>query len=132
MALPIRIKESCFLRRELIRLGADKGIADCLLFAEHHQSHAASAFFPSPFDDAVVLTMDGVGEWATTSVRPWFDARNTSLRAADSRPADRREGRRQLPHPISSTSTTAPGMTRTRGTTVCCRRSRRALGAPSS
>jgi len=56
------------LRRELIRLGADKGIADCLLFAEHHQSHAASAFFPSPFDDAVVLTMDGVGEWATTSV----------------------------------------------------------------
>jgi len=39
-----------------------------LLFAEHHQSHAASAFFPSPFDEAVVLTMDGVGEWATTSV----------------------------------------------------------------
>jgi carbamoyltransferase len=39
-----------------------------LLFAEHHQSHAASAFFPSPFEAAVVLTMDGVGEWATTSV----------------------------------------------------------------
>ena len=39
-----------------------------LLFAEHHQSHAASAFFPSPFEEAVVLTMDGVGEWATTSV----------------------------------------------------------------
>ena len=39
-----------------------------LLFAEHHQSHAASAYFPSPFDEAVVLTMDGVGEWATTSV----------------------------------------------------------------
>ena len=37
-------------------------------FAEHHQSHAASAFYPSPFRDAVVLTMDGVGEWATTSV----------------------------------------------------------------
>ena len=41
---------------------------DRLVFAEHHQSHAASAFFPSPFDEAVVLTMDGVGEWATTSV----------------------------------------------------------------
>src|SRR4029078_2192250 len=39
-----------------------------LLFAEHHQSHAASAFFPSPFEEALVLTMDGVGEWATTSL----------------------------------------------------------------
>ena len=39
-----------------------------LLFAEHHQSHAASAFFPSPFEEAAVLTMDGVGEWATTSM----------------------------------------------------------------
>ena len=39
-----------------------------LLFAEHHLSHAASAFFPSPFEEAAVLTMDGVGEWATTSV----------------------------------------------------------------
>ena len=39
-----------------------------LLFTEHHQSHAASAFFPSPFEEALVLTMDGVGEWTTTSV----------------------------------------------------------------
>src|SRR5690606_163193 len=39
-----------------------------LLFAEHHQSHAASAFYPSPFQEAAVLTMDGVGEWATTSL----------------------------------------------------------------
>ena len=39
-----------------------------LLFSEHHLSHAASAFYPSPFEEAVVLTMDGVGEWATTSV----------------------------------------------------------------
>lgn len=43
-------------------------VADRLLFAEHHQSHAASAFFASPFDAALVLTMDGVGEWVTTSV----------------------------------------------------------------
>src|SRR6266851_3163105 len=39
-----------------------------LLFTEHHHAHAASAFFPSPFEDALVLTLDGVGEWATTSV----------------------------------------------------------------
>ena len=39
-----------------------------LVFAEHHQSHAASAFYPPPFDEALVLTMDGAGEWATTSV----------------------------------------------------------------
>src|SRR5438093_10866722 len=39
-----------------------------LLYAEHHESHAASAFFPSPFDQAAILTMDGVGEWATASV----------------------------------------------------------------
>src|SRR5205823_7244330 len=46
----------------------DEEIAsDKLLFTEHHLSHAASAFFPSPFENAVVLTMDGVGEWATTS-----------------------------------------------------------------
>src|SRR5467141_5476830 len=38
-----------------------------LLYAEHHESHAASAFFPSPFDEAAILTMDGVGEWATAS-----------------------------------------------------------------
>ena len=43
-------------------------IEDKLLFAEHHQSHAASAFFPSPFEEAIILTMDGVGEWATASV----------------------------------------------------------------
>lgn len=43
-------------------------LAQKILFTEHHQSHAASAFYPSPFEEAVVLTMDGVGEWATTSV----------------------------------------------------------------
>ena len=42
--------------------------ADKLLFAEHHISHAASAFYPSPFQEAVILTLDGVGEWATTTV----------------------------------------------------------------
>ena len=72
MALPLWIKEKLFqkdlLARELKKLGATRGMEERLLFAEHHQSHAASAFFPSPFEEAVVLTMDGVGEWATTSV----------------------------------------------------------------
>jgi len=71
MAMPLWIKEKLFqkilLRDELKKLGAGVDIESRLLFAEHHQSHAASAFFASPFDEAVVLTMDGVGEWATTS-----------------------------------------------------------------
>ena len=70
MAVPLWVKEKLFqkllLKRELGALGAD--IEAKLLFAEHHQSHAASAFFPSPFAEAAILTMDGVGEWATTSV----------------------------------------------------------------
>ena len=72
MAVPVWLKEKLFqkslLRDELIKHQPDFDWENKLLFAEHHQSHAASAFFPSPFDDAVVLTMDGVGEWATTSV----------------------------------------------------------------
>ncbi|MFZ2301203.1 MAG: carbamoyltransferase [Gallionella sp.] len=71
MAIPLWLKEKLFqkilLRDELKKLGAGADIEDRLLFAEHHQSHAASAFFASPFEEAVVLTMDGVGEWTTTS-----------------------------------------------------------------
>ena len=70
-AMPIWTKQKLFqkrtLRKALEGLGGSR-IESRLLFAEHHQSHAASAFFPSPFDEAVVVTMDGVGEWATTSV----------------------------------------------------------------
>ncbi len=70
-AMPIWIKQKLFqkrtLRKELEGLGGHD-VEARLLFAEHHQSHAASAFFPSPFERAVVVTMDGVGEWATTSV----------------------------------------------------------------
>jgi carbamoyltransferase len=72
MALPLWLKEKLFQRRllaaELRRFDPKFDAERKLLFAEHHQSHAASAYFPSPFNDAVVLTMDGVGEWATTSV----------------------------------------------------------------
>jgi carbamoyltransferase len=72
MAIPLWLREKLFLkqllRSELRQIAPDVDWEERLLFAEHHQSHAASAFFPSPFDEAVVLTMDGVGEWATTSL----------------------------------------------------------------
>ncbi len=71
-AMPVWIKDKLFQKDSLIKLFENfddaEGIEEKLLFAEHHQSHAASAFFPSPFEEAVVLTMDGVGEWATASV----------------------------------------------------------------
>jgi carbamoyltransferase len=72
MAIPLWIREKLFqkslLGDELKRFGPGFDPEKQLLFTEHHQSHAASAFFPSPFEEALVLTMDGVGEWATTSV----------------------------------------------------------------
>ena len=71
-AMPIWLNDKLFQKRRLgekLRVAAPEFDWDRrLLFAEHHQSHAASAFFASPFDEAAVLTMDGVGEWATTSV----------------------------------------------------------------
>lgn len=72
-ALPLWIKEKLF-QKDMISnsiaesLGHSESWRAKLLFSEHHLSHAASAFFPSPFERAAVLTMDGVGEWATTSV----------------------------------------------------------------
>ena len=70
MAIPLWLKEKLFqkslLKRELRHFGEGFDIGR-LLFCEHHLSHAASAFYPSPYEDAAVLTMDGVGEWATTS-----------------------------------------------------------------
>ncbi|AHG93579.1 Carbamoyltransferase (plasmid) [Gemmatirosa kalamazoonensis] len=66
MAGPLWIKEKLFTDRELrAALGGWDG---SLLYAEHHESHAASAFYPSPFEEAAILTMDGVGEWATASI----------------------------------------------------------------
>ena len=71
--MPVWLKEKLFQKPGLVKSltpfsASGKGIEQKLLFSEHHQSHAASAFYPSPFEEAVVLTMDGVGEWATTSV----------------------------------------------------------------
>jgi carbamoyltransferase len=71
-ALPLWIKEKLFQRQllvnELAELDDEVDWERRLLFSEHHLSHAASAFFPSPFERAAVLTMDGVGEWTTTSL----------------------------------------------------------------
>jgi carbamoyltransferase len=72
VSMPLWIKQKLFQKRVLCRalraLAGDLDWESKLLFTEHHLSHAASAFFPSPFADAVILTMDGVGEWATTTV----------------------------------------------------------------
>ena len=70
-AIPVWLKEKLFqkklLQDELKKIGVEGDLEKKLLFSEHHLSHAASAFFASPFEEAAVLTMDGVGEWATTS-----------------------------------------------------------------
>jgi carbamoyltransferase len=71
VAIPVWLREKLFqkdlIRRELQKLAADFDWRNRLLFTEHHLSHAASAFYASPFADAAVLTLDGVGEWCTTS-----------------------------------------------------------------
>ena len=71
-AIPVWLKEKMFLKRmlyeELFKIGNFDKKKVKLLFPEHHLSHAASAYYPSPFEDAAVLTIDGVGEWATASI----------------------------------------------------------------
>ena len=78
-AIPVWIKEKLFLKKMLKQeLSTVSGITESelptLLFTEHHQSHAASAFYPSPYESAAVMCLDGVGEWATTSV--WVGEKN--------------------------------------------------------
>ncbi len=78
-AMPIWLKDKLYLKsimkNELSReLGIEKNKIPKILFSEHHQSHAASAYFPSPFNEAAVLCLDGVGEWATTSA--WIAKEN--------------------------------------------------------
>ena len=71
MSMPIWLREKLFLKDMLVKelKKVDTGFnSDKLKFGEHHFTHAASAFYPSPFEEAVVLTIDGVGEWATTTV----------------------------------------------------------------
>ncbi len=63
-AMPLWLREKLWMRDHIAKECGDPGN---VLFTEHHESHAASAFFPSPFDSAAILTIDGVGEWATTT-----------------------------------------------------------------
>ena len=65
-AMPVWLKQKLYLPRELNK-GLDRRYKKRYIFTEHHESHAASAFFPSPFEEAAVMTLDGVGEWATAS-----------------------------------------------------------------
>lgn len=71
-AIPVWINEKLFfkdlLRKELAKIGSYDRNQVKLLFPEHHLSHAASAFYPSPFEEAAILTVDGVGEWATSTI----------------------------------------------------------------
>ena len=72
MAVPVWLKEKLYLKRTLRQelaslLSCKESELPPILFAEHHESHAASAFYPSPYETAAVLCLDGVGEWATTS-----------------------------------------------------------------
>ncbi|MCB1616984.1 MAG: carbamoyltransferase [Pseudomonadales bacterium] len=81
-AIPVWLKEKLYLKKTLKReLSALSGLAEKdlppLMFTEHHQSHAASAYFPSPFEKAAVMCLDGVGEWATSSV--WLGDGNQLL-----------------------------------------------------
>src|SRR6185436_16969004 len=65
-SMPVWLKEKLWIR-DLIATKLENSRAK-ILFTEHHESHAASAFFPSPFEKAAILTIDGVGEWATASL----------------------------------------------------------------
>jgi carbamoyltransferase len=83
LAMPIWLREKLFQKKYLFDLlqeldGNFKDIKK-IKFSEHHYSHAASAFYPSPFDEAIILTLDGVGEWATTTVAHGKDNQITML-----------------------------------------------------
>src|SRR6187402_226051 len=67
MSMPVWLKEK-LNQPKMIRAGIGPGCKAPILFTDHHESHAASAFFPSPFQDAAILTLDGVGEWSTTAM----------------------------------------------------------------
>jgi len=83
-SIPVWIKEKVFLKKLLFNEFKKIGLIDkknlTLLFTEHHLSHAASAFYPSPFKDSAILTIDGVGEWATASIAHGKDKEITILK----------------------------------------------------
>jgi carbamoyltransferase len=82
-AIPALVKEKLFLRREILgglrKLNGGAAYKGHLAYTSHHESHAASAFFPSPFESAAILCVDGVGEWTTTSIHSGTGNRIESL-----------------------------------------------------
>jgi carbamoyltransferase len=87
MAMPVWLKDKLYMRRNL-RRQLPAGTTAPLLFLDHHESHAASAFFPSPFEAAAILTLDGVGEWSTST---WGTGSGNRMRLA---------GHLQFPHSL--------------------------------
>lgn len=84
VAIPVWIKEKIFLKKALYdELAKIEKTKTEILFPEHHLSHAASAFFPSPFEEAAILTLDGVGEWATTTISDGEHNNITMLKELD-------------------------------------------------
>ena len=82
--IPVWIKEKLLMRHNLRQeFEALGGPCPTLIFPEHHLSHASSAFYPSPFEEAAILTLDGVGEWATTTIGVGRDNRITLLKQID-------------------------------------------------
>ncbi|MEO5357050.1 MAG: carbamoyltransferase [Nitrospirae bacterium YQR-1] len=83
-AIPVWLKEKLFLRKllteELSKIGRINKGKPHILFSEHHLSHSASAFYPCPFSEAAILTVDGVGEWATATISHGTDNKITMLR----------------------------------------------------
>lgn len=79
-AIPTWIKEKLYIKNNLRKSLQNLGIKATILFSEHHLSHAASAFYPSPFKEAAILTIDGVGEWATTTISRGTGRKITLLR----------------------------------------------------
>src|SRR5690606_41503961 len=98
-AMPVWLKEKLFQKDMLTKYlrQHDGGFDPARLrFCEHHFSHAASAFYPSPFEEAVVLTLDGVGEWATATVAI---GRGSALRSEERRVGKGRRARRPASQP---------------------------------
>lgn len=79
-AIPLWIKEKLYIKKSLRENLQQWGIRAAIFFPEHHLSHAASAFYPSPYREAAILTVDGVGEWATTTISKGYGNTITQLR----------------------------------------------------
>jgi carbamoyltransferase len=112
MAIPLWLREKLFqkdiIRRELKAFAPDFDWQSKLLFTEHHMSHAASAFYASPFQEAAVLTLDGVGEWCTTSSAV---GRGNNLSIVSELHSRTRSGSCTLPSPTIPASRSIPANT---------------------